>query len=333
MIRKVLLSLFCTSLLASAQNRLITLDVVVNDKSDKPVSGLQQQDFTLLDNKQPLKIASFRAVQGTAAEPLEVVLLFDRVNTPFAYYAQMRIEAKKFLTKNNGQLDQPVSMIFLSEAGVDSVPPNRDGNALMAALEKSDTSLRTTRSQGVYGAIDRFETSFRAMMQIAEFEEPKPGRKMLIWIAPGWPILNPSSTGLTAREQQGIFRSVVEASTALRDARIAVYSLDPLGLADAGSGRTTYYKDFLKPVTSVRKVLPGNVALQVLAEQSGGRALSSSNDIATQITRCIADTAAYYVITFDAPTPDGPDEYHAIEVKLGKRGLTAHTRAGYYAEP
>jgi hypothetical protein len=29
------------------------LDVVVNQKSEPPVAGLQQQDFTLLDNKSP----------------------------------------------------------------------------------------------------------------------------------------------------------------------------------------------------------------------------------------------------------------------------------------
>ena len=67
-------------------NRQITLDVVVTDKSGKPVPGLQQQDFTLLDNKQPQKILSFTAVQGgakTADPPVDVVLLVDEVNTTF----------------------------------------------------------------------------------------------------------------------------------------------------------------------------------------------------------------------------------------------------------
>jgi hypothetical protein len=30
---------------------------------------------------------------------------------------------------------------------------------------------------------------------------------------------------------------------------------------------------------------------------------------------------------------DGPNEYHALEIKLGKPGLTARTRTGYYAQP
>ncbi|HEY2548237.1 MAG TPA: hypothetical protein VGI46_19350, partial [Candidatus Acidoferrum sp.] len=40
----------------------ITLDVVVTPKSGAPVSGLQQQDFTLLDNKAVETITSFKAV-------------------------------------------------------------------------------------------------------------------------------------------------------------------------------------------------------------------------------------------------------------------------------
>src|SRR5277367_39361 len=71
----------------SSVNRSITLDVVVTDKSGKPVPGLQQQDFTLLDNKQPQKILSFTAVDGgaaTADPPVAVILLVDEVNASFS---------------------------------------------------------------------------------------------------------------------------------------------------------------------------------------------------------------------------------------------------------
>jgi hypothetical protein len=42
-------------------DRQITLDVQVADKSGTPVRGLQKQDFTLLDDKQPKNILSFHA--------------------------------------------------------------------------------------------------------------------------------------------------------------------------------------------------------------------------------------------------------------------------------
>jgi hypothetical protein len=45
----------------------IRLNVVVNDKSGKPVSDLQQQDFQIFDNKSLQQILSFEAVAGTHA--------------------------------------------------------------------------------------------------------------------------------------------------------------------------------------------------------------------------------------------------------------------------
>src|SRR5271156_4101926 len=87
-------------------DRHITLDVLVTNKSGKPVPGLQQQDFTLLDNKQPQKILSFEAVQGgaaTADPPVEVVLLVDEVNTNFTHVSFERAQIEKFLKEGGGE--------------------------------------------------------------------------------------------------------------------------------------------------------------------------------------------------------------------------------------
>jgi VWFA-related protein len=111
------------------------------------------------------------------------------------------------------------------------------------------------------------------------------------------------------------------------------YSIDPLGLADAGGLRTTFYRQFLKGVRAPKQVQAGNLALQVLAYQTGGQILNSSNDIAGQIASCTADANAYYVLSFDSPPADGPNEYHALEVRMGQPGHRARTRSGYYAQP
>ena len=103
------LSLFSGFAQAPASNtdRHIVLDVVGTDKSGKPVSGLQRQDFTLLDNKQPRKIDSFEAVQwgdavqggeavqggaATSDPPVQIVLLVDEVNTDFTHVSFERAQ-------------------------------------------------------------------------------------------------------------------------------------------------------------------------------------------------------------------------------------------------
>ena len=72
---------------------------------DKRVPGLQQTDFTLLDNKQPRKILSFRAidVSKTTGSLVEVVLLVDGVNTPSSSVARVREGIEKFLGGKRGR--------------------------------------------------------------------------------------------------------------------------------------------------------------------------------------------------------------------------------------
>ena len=46
----------------------------------------------------------------------------------------------------------------------------------------------------------------------------------------------------------------------------------------------------------------------------------------------MADAKAFYLLSFDGLPGDGPDEYHALEVKIDKPGVKARTRYGYYAQ-
>jgi VWFA-related protein len=134
------------------------------------------------------------------------------------------------------------------------------------------------------------------------------------------------------RQRQWFFTSILALSDGLRRARITLYSIDPLGTADALSLRTDY-KQFLKPVKKAGQADLGDLALQVLASQSGGLVLNSSNDLAGEIATCAADSNSYYVLSFEGLPGDGPNEYHALDIKLDKPGLTARTRSGYYAQP
>ncbi len=318
--------------------RRVTLDVVVTDKAGHPVPGLQQSDFTLLDDKQPQTITSFRAAEETGAAadpPLQVILLVDAVNTSYQGVVYQRNELIKLLQRDGGHLTLPMSLILLSDTSTQIQPtPSRDGNALVAALNANQSGLRIIgRSQGFYGGADRVQISIKGLEQLIAYETRQPGRKLLIWLSPGWPLLSGPNVQMTDKGRESIFNTVVGLSTSLREARITLYSVDPLGMSDAGSGRTFYYESFLKGVPSANKVDNGNLGLQVLAVQSGGRVLNSSNDIARLIATCLDDSKAFYTLTFDSPRADHPDEYHSLQIQIDKAKLTARTRTGYYAQP
>jgi VWFA-related protein len=321
--------------LSEAQDSHLVLDVVVADRSGKTRAGLTQNDFIVRDNGQPQKILSFRAVAGVAEPPVKIIIMVDEVNTSFSRVAYERDQLRKFLMQNGGQLTHPVSLGFFTDAGTElESNASTDGKALLASFDEHETKLRTIRrSTGFYGAEERFSLSQKSLGMLAAAEAKLPGRKLVIWISPGWPILSGPNITLSTKQEQGLFSSIVWLANALRQARITLYSVDPLGVEDAATNRLNYYEEFLKPVAAPKNAQAGNLSLQVLARQSGGQALNSSNDITEQVNRCVADADAFYTLTIDPTPSDRPNELHTVDVKVETPGLTARTRSVFYGQP
>jgi VWFA-related protein len=315
------------------ENGRIYLDVVVTPKSGPPVAGLEQQDFTLLDNKAPQTITSFQALGGSEA-PIEVILVVDTVNTGAESVVFERQQIDKFLRANGGHLAHRTALAIFTDTGTKVQGGfSTDGNALADSLEKFAPEIRTVaRAAGFYGAAERFQLSTDVLGGLAAREAPRPGRKIILWVSPGWPLLTGADAVLSSKQQKQIFGDIVNLSTQLLQARIALYSVNPLGTV--GIGMNTFsYGEFVKGVSKPDQAYAGDLALQVIATQSGGLVPASSNDVASLLQECMADTEAYYEISFDPAPADKKDEYHHLEIKLAKPGLTARTRQGYYAQP
>jgi VWFA-related protein len=316
----------------------IHLDILVSDPAGKPVTGLEPSDFKLLDNDQPRRILSFRSFDGITVKPVppvEVILLIDMVNLPFSQLATAREEIAKFLSQNGGHLAQPVSIMLLTDAGLRVQPrPSVDGNALLTVLNQIKGGISSINpALGAEAALQRLQVSLRQMVAVAENESLKPGRKLLIWVGPGWPMLESRNFSFTDKDQRRYFDAIVELSTRIRQARMAVNSV---ALSDSAQGaglHTTYYQGFLKGVSTARQADTGNLALKVLAIQSGGLTLGPDNDLALQINRCIADANAFYTISFDPPRAEHADEYHDLKVQIAQPGLIVRTSTGYYNQP
>jgi VWFA-related protein len=312
----------------------INLDVLVTDKAGKPVADLEPMDFTLLDNGQPRKILSFRRTDGALGSrtdpPVEVIIVLDAVNLPYQAVTLQRLGIEDFLRRNGGHLAQPTSIFLFSSDGLRVQPaPSKDGNALAAALHQSTGTVRAmATAAGDYGLAEQFTTSIRTLKGIAENEARKPGRKMLIWIGSGWPwLLGPQFTKSTEGRQQH-FQSIVDLSRMLREARITLYSTYSIvGL------NSIAYEAYLKPITDPRKADASYLGLQVLATQTGGRVLSSSNDVVGQLADCVADIGAYYTLSFASPAAASPSEYHDLKVQTSPAGSAVRTSSGYYNHP
>lgn len=308
-----------------------TIHVTVTDKAGNPITGLQQSDFSIDDDDHATPIRAFATSQSN---PPLIVLVVDQVNEPFRALSIEQEHLEMFLGQNQGHLPLPVSLIFLTDSGLQQIKPTTDGNALSAILSKHKADLRAIdASNELYNNEARFQISLRALETVLDYEAGYPGRKLLIWISQGWPTLDMPDVTLSVKQQKDIFGMVTMAFNLLRFTNTTVYSVDPEGNYDVGSLHTVEWQQFLRPVSRFDKAQYGDLATQVLAERSGGLVRVGGNNIAQELANCVQDGAGGYDLTFQPQASDKPNTWHSVRVKVDKRGATVRALDGYYAQP
>jgi VWFA-related protein len=335
-------------------NGRIALDVVVTNKSGRPVIGLERQDFTLLDNSEPAKIHSFQAFNSTTAKPVppvEVILVINLSTMSGQQADAAKYEVEKFLRANDGHLAQPVLIFLISDAGISSThEPSTDGNALADEIARGKELSGSRHDPMFYaGQTDPrsgvMVTSFgrtkitlldaanlnsmQYLGSIALEQRRKPGRKLLFWLGTGW-------RGLC----NSCFDWITEFSTRLREARITLFNVWPNldhpvdGVAGTRSlwGSPLGYADY-QPVKSEHEARGQSLVIPVLAAQSGGGTLNGVDGVAAQIEKYAAQASAFYNLEFEPAITNQVDEYHDLKVEVGNTDLIIHTSAEYYDEP
>ena len=314
--------------------RTLTMNIEVGQgENGKPVGGLQQTDFTILDDRKPVSIEKFQPISA-GQEPVEGILVVDSVNVDHTEVAYAVDQVKKFLRSNGGKLPIPMRLVLFSDYGTQIQPGfSRDGNAMADLLEKQNFALRNVRrSAGFWGGDERLGMSLNTLNQIVALSSKLPGRKMIFWVSPGWPLFSGPAIQLSMSDERRIFSEAVRFTTDMQRNNITIYGIDPLGTQDAGA-RAQYYEAFENQAKDPGKVQIANVGLQVLAFESGGMELNSSNDVAGEIQRALNDLTTYYQVTIPLAKGDHPDTLHKLKVQVDKPGLRARAWQGYYAQP
>jgi len=130
-------------------------------------------------------------------------------------------------------------------------------------------------------------------------------------------------------------REVIAAATR---ANVAVYGVDPRGLASAGDDMIQI-QSFPDDTTlglgagsMFNEVRLAQDSLRVLSDETGGFAVVNRNDFATAFQRIVDDNSAYYVMGYYSTNDRRDGRFRRIEVKLNnKPGLEVRARKGYVA--
>jgi VWFA-related protein len=309
---------------------LFAIDVVVTDAAGKPVLDLAPQDFTLLDNGQPAKIRTLKDFREASESTPKLIFVIDTVNLAPQQLMQTESAIANFLRRKNGRLEDTSFLYRLTRDGLfSSSQPTRDGNMLAKEVEGHKSPRTVWRSgrnseQGLLGLwvgrSQRNPLSLSALGSIAVDQREIAGRKIVVWIGPGWPVMGNADSD---------FNEITELSTRLREARI---TLDNVAMLPSPEARAFDYHSYLEPPRSQEDMQPAKMALQVIANHTGGLVLDSG-DLDRDIARCAGEVRGFYTLTFNPPRTHQMDEHHNLRVQVARPALTARTPTGYYNEP
>lgn len=319
------------------QEGLLKLDVLVTGADGKPVAGLSRADFSLFEQGQPQKILSFDAFDGRGSSsepPAKIILLIDTMAIPPALARDERNAVTWYLRRDGGRLAHPTSVFLLSDSGLWTVAQGSvDGNVLAREIEHNDLVLLRGNAGWQSSSLSPSElkdppplSALKALGQIATAERARPGRKLLLWVGPGWDI----GTGASAAPLPGSpspFSTVWWFSDLLREAHLVLYDFSV-----GETGPNLLYRDYLAGVSTPRKASFMNLNRKVLAIQSGGRVMDSP-DLEGQIGSCVGEDGSFYRISFDPLPAEHEHEYHDLKVVVDRPGLIARTSTGYYDQP
>lgn len=391
MTRAAVLPIFVATIASAQQNtptptfrsgtRLVEVDVVARSNG-APATGLTKDDFTLLDNGKPQKIAFFSIETGSLASPPgagpsvsaaplpagrqgnAVVLFLDQRNTPQPDQAFAIQRIAKFIA-TRGPEDRTGIYTFGRDGSLKVVQEiTSDGELLTRAAASLKAQDPEFRSPDVSGLLDRptargrgapetlqgqghVAEEFTALLLSAREIDTRqvlemaarhlanvPGRKSLIWISPGVP-LHWNHLDFTP--------DMLEAARKLNDAGVALYGVDPRGVAGPLSGQTPIANAEFGGVHTQEEIAAlmigqgrfpapfGADTMGLLASVTGGLVFANDNGLENLIQAAADDGEFTFTLGFYPAQEDRDGFRHSLKVSVSKPGINLRYRQNYFA--
>ena len=187
----------------------------------------------------------------------------------------------------------------------------------------------------------RVKLTLEALRMIARHVSGYPGRKNLIWLSSAFPLAITPDANLTMLARFSGMRNygadMNAAASALTDAQIAVYPVDPRGLETQAlfdpqsKGKSNPFSEgaTLNRESNVR--FSTQESMQDLAQQTGGKVCLNNNDLSECVKRAIDDSSSYYELSYYPADKNWHGEFRRISVKTTRPGVHLSFRQGYFA--
>jgi VWFA-related protein len=344
------------------------VDVIVRDRTGKPVHDLTEADFEVLEDGVPQRIISFEshisgapgagpdatarpAGASTAPTRSLVALVFQQLpqqsRTMAADAARTTIDALA--------PDEYAGVFAVELSLVTMAPFTLDRAALRAAVDKilmrPPVSLGPLSSEGVaesagsgrgvqslqdgqFGAIrSRLASGVESPQQQAAQATSLSGLASMMSRFSGRKSVVLFSEGLAVSPRLDGLLALAQ------DANVTFYTIDASGLSARGPKalpRSEVDPSELTGSSQIRRAswqksfpeMDPTAGLGPLADRTGGFYVSDTNDLKAALSAVDADRRAFYVLAYASRRETGDDASRHLEVRVKRPGVSVRARSG-----
>jgi Ca-activated chloride channel family protein len=273
--------------------RLVTLSVPVYDREGRPVPGLKPEDFEVLEDGVPQKVA----LAASEELPFNLVLLLDWSGSTVEERPAMKEAVRGFVGMARPQ--DRVAVYALADDLFEVLWPLTTDHT--QALESVESLPGTPASTPLYGAI--------VLSYAQEALHRTQERSALVVLSDGCD---------NAERHPGIISSppFEKVRSAVAEMNVLLYPI----LLPSQIPSVSYPR------------LPSE-RMQQLADASGGRLFraTSIRNLASVYAQVAEELRSVYTIGYYPQNQNFDGNYRRIQVRVKRPGLTLRTRPGYYA--
>jgi len=328
---------------------VIQIDATVLDRDGKPVRGLTESEFTVLENGRPQRLIGLsEVVLPDPVEPstpwlrdvvpdvadnqgpegrLLVLVLDDAMLPPDPAILKASKDIARGAIERMGPADR-MAVVFTRD--------NRNAQDFTADRSKLQNAIERTSIGFMFaaGTPSRhfYEASIGTLRLVAEALRKVPyRRKAIVYVSVGVPvdydrvgreslrgIGDTSISGGLLDRVRDVFGQALWSNT-------AIYSFDPSGLGGLEAFAAT------RPKVQIGDPRRFRWFLEDVAENTGGRATLQTNGYGHGLNRMFEETSSYYLLGYESTSDPDDGKFRRVEVRTSRAGASVRARTGYFA--
>ena len=276
--------------------------------------------------------------------------------------ASLEIPRAAFLVSAVGTLEQLTPLTLdveaLEEVAADVLEVPTFGPLIRNRLRQLWADMRQGQEgdvevQGIVRAYEHDEltrslNTFDLLTRLCDAFAVRPGRTALVWVSTGVKLMEggPFSVlaGLAGLDRDRFLPLIpdgrIQASQqtlheAANSANVSIYALDPTLKSELDQFGVDAQTATLAESTELRSFamqasLDGlRDSLRNAAQETSGRSFIYGSNVGQSLAAIREDISRYYLLTYASPRAEGDGEYHEIDLRVAREGVTVRAREGY----